>query len=141
MRFKWSKLLMNLGNGLEAAVGPLGRSGQLYAAARVEAESVLAAAGVDCASQEEDAARRRDLLSLRPIAGERRGGGSSWQSLERGTGNIEVDLLNGEIVMLGRRHGIGTPVNALSQRVVNELARSRTPPGSLTEDDLRAQLP
>ena len=25
MRFKWSKLLMNLGNALEAAVGPIGR--------------------------------------------------------------------------------------------------------------------
>jgi len=141
MRFKWSKMLMNLGNGLEAAVGPLGRSSQLYATARAEAERVLAAAGVDAASQEEDAARRGDLVSLRPIAGERRGGGSSWQSLERGTGSIEVDLLNGEIVLLGRLHGIDTPVNALIQRVANELARSRTPPGSLTEDELTAQLP
>ncbi len=140
MRFKWAKLLMNLGNGLEAAVGPLGRASQLYAAARVEAERVLAAAGVDCASHEEDAARRGDLVSLRPIAGERRGGGSSWQSLERGTGSIEVDLLNGEIVLLGRLHGIDTPVNALIQRVANDLARSGRPPGSLTEDELSAQL-
>lgn len=141
MRFKWSKLLMNLGNALEAAIGPLGRSSHLYGAARAEAERVLAAAGVDCASQEEDADRRGDLVSLRPIAGERRGGGSSWQSLARGTGSIEADLLNGEIVLLGRLHGIDTPVNALIQRVANDLARSRTPPGSLTEDELSAQLP
>ncbi len=80
-------------------------------------------------------------MSLRPIAGERRGGGSSWQSLARGTGSIEADLLNGEIVLLGRLHGIDTPVNALIQRVANDLARSRTPPGSLTEDELSAQLP
>lgn len=141
MRFKWSKLLMNLGNGLEAAVGPLGRSGQLYATARAEAERVLAAAGVDAASQEEDAARRGDLVSLRPIAGQRRGGGSSWQSLARGTGSIEADLLNGEIVLLGRLHGVATPVNEMLQQVANELARSRTPPGSLTEDQVTARLP
>ena len=30
-------------------------------------------------------------------------GGSSWQSIKRGTGNIEADYLNGEIVQLGRQ--------------------------------------
>jgi 2-dehydropantoate 2-reductase len=140
MRFKWSKLLMNLGNALEAAVGPIGRGSDLYAAARAEAEAVLAAAGVDCAPAEEDAARRGDLLTMRPINGERRGGGSSWQSLARGTGSIEADLLNGEIVLLGRLHGVVTPVNELLQVVANELARSGAPPGSMTEDELRARL-
>jgi 2-dehydropantoate 2-reductase len=140
MRFKWSKLLMNLGNALEAAVGPIGRGSDLYTAARAEADQVVAAAGIDCASPEEDAARRGDLLSLRPIAGERRGGGSSWQSLARGTGNIEADLLNGEIVLLGRLHGVATPVNALLQTVANELARAGAPPASMTEDELRARL-
>jgi len=140
MRFKWSKLLMNLGNALEAAIGPIGRSSEFYAAARVEAEAVLAAAGVDCASLEEDTARRGDLISLRPIAGQRRGGGSSWQSLARGTGSIEVDQLNGEIVLLGRLHRVATPVNALLQGVANELARGKAAPGLLTEDELRSRL-
>ena len=140
MRFKWSKLLMNLGNALEAAVGPIGRRSDLYAAARAEAEAVITAAGIDCASAEEDAERRGDLISLRPVAGERRGGGSSWQSLARGTGSIEVDQLNGEIVLLGRLHGVPTPVNALLQTVAHELARTRAAPGSLTEADLLARL-
>ena len=69
MRFKWSKLLMNLGNALEAAVGPIGRRSDLYAAARAEAEAVITAAGIDCASAEEDAERRGDLISLRPDRG------------------------------------------------------------------------
>ena len=30
--------------------------------------------------------------------GAMRGGGSTWQSLARGTGSVEVDLLNGEII-------------------------------------------
>ena len=140
MRFKWSKLLMNLGNALEAAIGPIGRTSDLYAAARTEAEAVLADAGIDCASLEEDLARRGDLISVRPIGDERRGGGSSWQSLARGTGTSEVDQLNGEIVLLGRLHGVATPVNDLLQQVAHELARVGAAPGSLTEDDLRTRL-
>lgn len=141
MRFKWSKLLMNLGNALEAACGPIARGKDIYAMARAEGEAVLAAAGIDVASDEEDAARRGDLISLRPIAGERRGGGSSWQSLARGAGSIEVDTLNGEIVLLGRLHGVPTPVNEVLQRVGNDLARRGAAPGSTPEDELRALLP
>lgn len=140
MRFKWSKLLLNLGNALEAACGPIGRESALFPLARAEARAVIEAAGIDCASEEEDAERRGDLIQMRRIAGERRGGGSSWQSLARGTGSIEADLLNGEIVLQGRLHGVPTPVNALLQRAANELARTGQPPGSLTEADLLARL-
>ncbi|MFL6204615.1 MAG: ketopantoate reductase family protein [Acidimicrobiales bacterium] len=140
MRFKWSKLLMNLGNALEAAVGPIGRESELYAEARAEAERVLAAANIDVASPAEDAERRGDLLGMRRINGRRREGGSTWQSLARGTGRVETDLLNGEIVLLGRLHGVPTPVNALLQEVANELARVGAPPASLTEADLLRRL-
>ncbi|MET0904371.1 MAG: 2-dehydropantoate 2-reductase N-terminal domain-containing protein [Acidimicrobiales bacterium] len=140
MRFKWSKLLMNLGNALEAAIGPIGRDSQLYPMARAEAEAVLAAAGIDCASIEEDSKRRGDLIGMRRIDGRRREGGSTWQSLARGTGRVETDLLNGEIVLLGRLHGVETPVNALLQRVANELARDHAPPACMTEAELLAQL-
>jgi 2-dehydropantoate 2-reductase len=140
MRFKWSKLLMNLGNALEAAVGPIGRDSELYARARTEAEAVLAAGGIDFASLAEDAERRGDLLGMRRINGRRREGGSTWQSLVRGTGRVETDLLNGEIVLLGRLHGVPTPVNALLQQVANALARVGAPPASLTEEDLLRRL-
>lgn len=141
MRFKWSKLLMNLGNALEAACGPIGRGSDLYFAARAEGVRVLEAAGIDVASDEEEGARRGDLISMRRINGERRGGGSSWQSLARGSGSIEVDTLNGEIVLLGRLHGVPTPVNELLQRTANRLAREGAPPASITADELIAQLP
>lgn len=141
MRFKWAKLLMNLGNALEAACGTIPPDSRLYRAARAEGRAAMAAAGVDCASAEEDKARRGDLIQIRPVAGAERGGGSSWQSLARGTGNIEADQLNGEIVLLGRLHGVPTPVNDLLQRTARHLARIGAPPGSMTEADLEAQLP
>jgi 2-dehydropantoate 2-reductase len=140
MRFKWTKLLMNLGNALEAACGRIERESTLYLAARAEGEAVLAAAGIDRASDEEDRARRDGLIRLREIAGQRRSGGSSWQSLARGTGSIEVDQLNGEIVLLGRLHGVPTPVNALLQRVARELAAAQAAPGSMTHEQLEALL-
>ena len=69
-----------------------------------------------------------------------RSGASSWQSLARGTGSIETDYLNGEIVMLGRIHGVPTPANALLQQVANRLAGEGAPPASVKADDLLAQL-
>jgi 2-dehydropantoate 2-reductase len=101
---------------------------------------VLQAAGVDVASEEEEQARRAGLVSMRPIGGERRRGGSTWQSLERGTGASEADQLNGEIVFLGRLYGVPTPVNELLQRVGNDLARSYATPGTLSVADLEAGL-
>jgi 2-dehydropantoate 2-reductase len=140
MRFKWSKLLLNLGNALEAACGSDGYASPLYDAARAEGRAVIDAAGIDAASDEEDRERRGDHLRMRRIGGERRGGGSTWQSLARGAGSVEVDLLNGEIVLLGRLHGVPTPVNELLQRVANDLARRGAPPGSVPVAELEAQL-
>ena len=79
-------------------------------------------------------------MTMGEIEGRPRGGGSSWQSLARGTGNIEVDYLNGEMVMLGRLHGVATPVNELLQRRANEAAEARTPPGSIDPAGLLAAL-
>ncbi len=65
-------------------------------------------------------------------------GGSSWQSLVRGTGSIEAEFLNGEIVLLGALHGVATPVNALLQRLAVEAAASGSPPGSWGVEQLGA---
>jgi 2-dehydropantoate 2-reductase len=138
MRAKYSKLLMNLANAIEAACGSAARASGLAPRARAEGEAVLRAAGIDFASPAEDAARRGDTLRIRPIDGQRRGGGSSWQSLARGAGSIEADYLNGEIVLLGRTEGVATPVNAMLQRVANRLAAAHATPGSLTVPELEA---
>ena len=84
---------------------------------------------------------RGDLLEGGTISGEERPGGSSWQSLARRAGTIETDYLNGEIVLLGRPHGVATPVNELLVRVTSEAARSGAHSGTFTEDELFARLP
>src|SRR3546814_7810644 len=96
----------------------------LAAAARAEGREVMEAAGIDRARSAEETARRGDLVKILPIDGATRSGGSTWQSIARGTGRVEVDQLNGEIVLLGRLHGVPTPVNAMLQQVGNELALS-----------------
>lgn len=140
MRAKYAKLLMNLGNALEAACGREARGSALGAQARREAVACYRAASIDAATQEEDANRRGDLLRIAEVEGVERGGGSSWQSLARGVGSIEADHLNGEIVLLGRLHGVPTPVNAVFQRTANRMARDRAPAGSLSLEDLEAAV-
>jgi 2-dehydropantoate 2-reductase len=140
MRLKYRKLIMNLANVIEAAAGFGARAGDLYERAVAEGDAALAAAGIDVASAEEDAARRGDLMRLQPIAGRYRDGGSTHQSLARGSGSVETDYLNGEIVLLGRQFGVPTPVNAGLQRLGNRLARDRVPPGSMSVTELEAAI-
>lgn len=136
MRWKTAKLLMNLGNSAQALCGAIDGLGDLVRAARAEGMAVLDAAGVAYVSDAEDRARRGDRLTLKPIGDQPRGGGSSWQSLVRGTGAIETDYLNGEVVLLGRLHGVPTPVNTLLQRLAVEAATSGEQPGAYTPAEL-----
>jgi len=140
-RWQYAKLLSNLANALEAVSGPVDdpRAEALYARVRAEGESVLLAAGIPYAGADEQRAARGDKITLVPLDGAPRGGGSSWQSLSRGTGTIEADHLNGEIVLLGRLHGVPTPLNELLQRLANEFAQERRAPGSLPLTDLLGQ--
>ncbi|MET9387521.1 2-dehydropantoate 2-reductase N-terminal domain-containing protein [Streptomyces sp. NPDC002928] len=137
-RWQYAKLLSNLGNAIEAVSGPLDgdEAEALYARVRAEGEAVLDAAGIAYASPEEQREARGDKVTLVPLEGAPRGGGSSWQSLVRGTGTIEADHLNGEIVLLGRLHGTPTPLNELLQRLANRFARERRAAGSMPVGEL-----
>jgi 2-dehydropantoate 2-reductase len=136
MRWKYRKLLMNLANAVEALAGPEGRFAPLAREAQREGKEALAAAGIDVVSAEEDRTRRGDLLQMSPTASGEWRGGSSWQSLARGTGSIEAEFLNGEIVLLGGLHGVPTPVNALLQRLAMQAAVDGVGPGSWRIEEL-----
>ena len=144
MRWKYGKLLRNLSNSVhalcrsEAADKPA--LGQLQRRLRLEAEACYAAAGIACTSHEEEEARRAGYMVWADIAGRPRGGGSTWQSIMRGTGNVEVDFLNGEIVRLGRLHGVAVPANTVLQRLVTDLARARGEAQSLTAAAVSAMI-
>ncbi|MGH9191865.1 MAG: ketopantoate reductase family protein [Acidimicrobiales bacterium] len=141
MRRKYRKLILNLGNAVEAVCGPeAARSTPLARMARAEGEACLRAAGIDAVSVEDDRARRGDVFELRPVPGHERQCGSSWQSLARGLRSIETDYLTGEIVLLGRLHRVPTPVNDLLQRLANRMAAEGRPPGSVAAEDVLARL-
>jgi 2-dehydropantoate 2-reductase len=146
MRWKYRKLLGNLGNAIEALCVGEGTALDGHPAAaelreRVAAEGTAAldAAGIGYAAPAEVRAARGGQVDFGPVPGFTRGGGSSWQSLARATGSIEADFLNGEIVLLGREHGIATPVNEALQRLANQAAAERRPPGSMSPADILAE--
>jgi 2-dehydropantoate 2-reductase len=141
MRWKYRKLLSNLGNAVDALCGTAARGSGIAQRARREGLACLEAAGIShVADDEEDAALLEREVHPRTIKGEERRGGSSWQSLERRLGTIETDYLNGEIVRLGQRYGVPTPVNALLQYLSQRVAIERRPPGSVNPDKILIAL-
>ena len=140
MRWKYGKLLLNLVNACEVAVGPGQGYLDAFHAARAEGEAVLRAAGIPFSTRQEDAARRAGLLEVRTIGDRDRGGASTWQSIERGLGSAETDYLTGEIVLLGRQHGVPTPINTFLQRFVHRVLAGEAQPGSFTNESLLAVI-
>jgi 2-dehydropantoate 2-reductase len=55
-----------------------------------------------------------------------------------GAGAIETDYLNGEIALLGRLHGVPTPVNSALCRIAGRYARQGRAPGELDPRELLA---
>ncbi|MGV9263998.1 ketopantoate reductase family protein [Kitasatospora sp. NPDC003701] len=142
MRWKYAKLLGNLGNALDAVAGRIEGEplGGLQRRVTAEGAAVLAAAGIPHHDPLDQVRLAGEVLRQAPVAGAPRSGSSSWQSLARGTGSIEADHLNGEIVQLGRLHGVPTPLNEALQRLANAFARTGRAPGSLTAEELAALL-
>jgi 2-dehydropantoate 2-reductase len=142
MRLKYAKLILNLGNAVGALCADDDRVGELRERVTAEGRAALDAAGIDHDDDGVD-----DLAGFGPahpqigvsdIAGRTRAGSSTRQSLARGTGAVETDYLNGEIVLVGRLHGVPTPVNAALCRLAAEQARGGAEPGELSVDDILA---
>ncbi len=138
MAMKRRKLVMNLGNGVDASYAQGEAADRLAELAQAEGEHVLAAAGLAVVSAEEDRRRRGSILRRRPDL-ERRGG-STWQSLTRGTGDSEIDYLAGEVVLLGRLHGVPTPVNEAVVAATRHLAATGGAPRRLDAAAVLARL-
>lgn len=134
MSSKYGKLIVNLGNAVEALLGTDTEAKHLVAALQAEGRRALEAAGIvwrDVGPSDP----RRKLMEVRPVPGVERIS-SSTQSLARSAGSIETDYLNGEVVLIGRLHGVPTPKNETIARLAARAARDGFSPGSLSVDDL-----
>lgn len=143
MKSKAGKCLGNLGNAFDAITDGKGDDRGFMDKTRDEATRVWDAAGIAYEEREAFAARVRPHYGERKIpAGyeEMEKRSSSWQSLARGTGNIEAEQLNGDVVMLGRALGIPTPHNELLWHLADEMARHGDKPGKHTAQDLMRMI-
>ncbi len=143
MKPKGAKCLTNLGNALEAITDGRGDARPFMQAARREAMQVWSAGGIEWEDAREFQGRSKERYGVRKIpAGyeQQTKRGSSWQSLTRGTGNIEAEQLNGDVVALGRLLGIATPYNELLWHVADEMARRHDAPGKYSAEDLMGML-
>lgn len=135
LAWKRRKLLLNVGNGVDASFQKGEAADELAERAVAEGERVLAASGVSLVSAAEDAARRGSILQRRDDLPPQ--GGSTWQSLQRGTGDSEIDYLAGEIVLQGRLLQVPTPASAAIVAGTRDLTATGGEPRSL---DARAVL-
>lgn len=140
MRWKYGKLRVNLLNVLQAGLTDFKASKSIQKLLRDEASACFAAAGIDCASGKEMAQRREGVFNMVDIPGFERTAGSSWQSLARGTGDIETEYLNGEISWLGRLHGVATPANDACVEMARALVRRGAGPGIFSSAELMVQI-
>lgn len=136
MAGKYGKLLQNLGNIVEASLGKKARFGPWNDLVRQEGEAVLSAAGIEFYSVDRGNSET-NLVKFGEIPGFTRAGSSSIQSLLRGTGSIETEFLNGEIVVLGRLHGVETPANTAFVRVAHQMVRDGVTPGGFPESEIK----
>lgn len=143
MRAKGGKCLINLANALYAITEGKGDAAPFENEVRREAMQVWSSAGIEW----------EDSKSLRQRCKENSGThktpvgyehldtwGSSWQSLARGTGNIEAEQLNGDVVAFGRMLGIRTPYNELLWRTAEDMARNHEKPGKYTAEQLMSMV-
>jgi len=141
MAWKYRKLLSNVGNSVQALLGQQPGMGEIVRAADAEGRAVLDGAGISYTADEEEQAARAESFTVHPVPGLPEFlGGSTWQSLTRGTGNVETDYLNGELVMIARQHGLAAPINAKLASLVRRAAANGTRPGAITVSELAAEL-
>ncbi|HKO27371.1 MAG TPA: 2-dehydropantoate 2-reductase [Solirubrobacteraceae bacterium] len=140
MRFKHAKLLANLGNAVDAICEPGEAASEVMRLAKEEGRGALTAAGIEFVAEEvNDVQARWERLDVQAIEGRPRAGSSTRQSIARGAGTVETDYLNGEISLLGRLHGVPTPVNDALCELSDRHVRERRAPCTLPAEEVLAR--
>jgi 2-dehydropantoate 2-reductase len=139
MKAKAAKCLLNLSNSMDAITDRRGDGSAFIKAARKEAEVIWGLAGIEWEDLEDYERRVRAIRGVNRMPkgyeGESKRS-SSWQSLVRGTGNIEAEALNGDVVILGRSLRVKAPYNEVLWRVAEDMASKGEKPGRYSAEDL-----
>ena len=142
MTKKYGKLLVNLGNIADAACGTAGRGRAWWPRRSRRASRAYTAAGIRWEQSPDRVERYKERAATMQFdipAGDTFIGGSTWQSLMKGATTLETDYFNGEILMLGRLHGVPTPTNEFLQHYAARLLRGEIPPVRSSADQLDAE--
>jgi 2-dehydropantoate 2-reductase len=138
MEAKYEKLLENLANAPQAVCG-VGAAGlsELIEEARTEGRAALDAAGITY-EPADPRHRRANFVyeGIGEVPGRPPAGGSTWQSLTRGT-PLETDFLTGEIVLQARMHGVPAPLNELILALILQTVREGLSPGWISAAEIR----
>ncbi|MEC7763183.1 MAG: 2-dehydropantoate 2-reductase [Pseudomonadota bacterium] len=140
MSSKYGKLLMNLSNIVGAALGHGAEAPELRKRMMDEGKAVYSAAGIAWEDVGMNHPDRTAYMNFTKVPGIENYGTSTAQSFLRGTSRVETDWLNGEIVWLGRLHGVPVPVNAALTRIAARMARDGVAPGSLSVEEIEAEI-
>lgn len=160
MAVKWSKLILNLNNATFAIIDKHLQLGLVTPAissfmADVEEEGlhVLSMAGISVEDQNNPIDFEKRLDGLRAatddpekaydaetIPVELRTYPSTWMDLKQKRGDTEVGYFNGEIILLGEKHGIPTPYNSTLLSIVETMAVEGTDPGLYSLEELIHQV-
>ncbi|MFC1976883.1 ketopantoate reductase family protein [Chloroflexota bacterium] len=137
MPYKWGKLIRNLANPVGAITNERGDDiNRITKATREEAREILTQAGIRWVLDEELVQElpeniRQPSNSIRTEAQS-----STWQSLARRQGTVEIDFLNGEIVKRAKQLGIQAPINKKLSLICQEMAAKGESPGKYTPGEL-----
>ena len=134
-RWKAWKLLSNVGNAVQVLAGECDQIDDLQRGVVEEARAALSAAGYTFAEPSNELEYNPALAAISVGGSFVPGQFSTWQSFARGASS-EVDYLNGEIVLLGRLHGVPTPLNAAIQKLLGHAAAAKEPPGVRTAGEI-----
>jgi 2-dehydropantoate 2-reductase len=137
MKAKAAKCLLNLMNPFDAITDTRG-SEEFTRCVRGEAEQIWNAAGIEWEPVEEYS--KRSQLIRPPSTPSTEKKSSTWQSLARGTGNVEAGQINGDLVKLGRFLGMEAPYNECLWRVSTDMALKNEKPGRYSRSDLERMI-
>lgn len=143
--FEWKawKLIHNTANVLEPLFSASPNRDVAKKRLAEEYLAVVRAIGIDPREMDDPSNTSLDHAAMQrgegTVDGCARPGNSTLQSFSRGA-TVETDYLTGEVVLLGRLHGVPTPLNEKFQQLMHQAVAEGRSPGSFPDSLLASWL-